>query len=234
MSWPSLSTTRNGVIAALAAAAVGIAYVSLDPPEATRASASSSASNDHASRSAPDTARASSTGQDPASDTLAQAVQLFHIGYAGGLQIDEDTRAALDALVNALPEVPSADDLARVEKAMRLSLPYEDAERALALVRGHIGYKAGVSSLLATAAPPSTADELRQLFAQVDAIQRRHFGPAAEQALFGPAAREARALLEMMSLQQDATLTDAQRQERIDALRAVLPPAAPAASAVSP
>ena len=214
------------------AAAAGLAYVLLDSPEATPATGSPAAPSELAMRS--DTRPATGMGQGPMDDPLAQAVQQFRIGYAGGLQIDEETRATLDALVNALPEAPSADDLARVEKAVRLSLPHEDAERVLTLVRGHIAYRADVSSLLATAPPPSNADELHQLFAQVDAIQRRHFAPAAEQALFGPGAREARALLEIMTVQQDATLTDAQKQERIDALRSALPPAASAASAASP
>ncbi|WOB09768.1 lipase secretion chaperone [Piscinibacter gummiphilus] len=230
MSWSSLLTFRAGVITVLAALAVGLAYVYFEAPEAEPTATSAPASNHDAART--DTRPAPGTG--PTGDPLAQAVQLFHIGYAGGLQLDEETRVALDALVNSLPEVPTAADLARVEKAVRLSLPHEDAERALTLVHGYIGYRADVSGLLAAAPPPSNADELHQLFAQVDAIQRRHFSPVTEQALFGPGAREARALLEIMTVQQDATLTDAQKQERIDALRTALPQAASAASATIP
>lgn len=231
MSWSSLLTSRIGIVALFVVSAAGIAFLCFDSPEATQTTTLPSALNDDAERSASRHATAMATGQGQAGDAVGQAVQLFHIGYAGGLQLDEDTRAALDTLVNALPEVPTAADLARVEKAVRLSLPYEDAERALTLVRGYIGYRSDVSGLLAAAPPPANADELHQLFAQIDAVQRRHFAPAAEQALFGARAREARALLEMMTLQQDATLTDEQKRDRIDALRGALPPAALEASA---
>ena len=232
MSRPSPLTSRLGVIAFALSAAMGVAYVCLDSPESEPTTTAGPASDDGAARF--DTPPAPLAGQDHRSDPLAQAVQLFHIGYAGGLQLDEETRAALDTLVNSLPEVPTAADLAQVEKALRLSLPHEDAERALTLVHGYIGYRADVSGLLAAAPPPANADELHQLFAQVDAIQRRHFTPDAEQALFGPGAREGRALLEIMTVQQDATLTDAQKQERINALRKDMPQAASAASASIP
>ncbi len=231
MSLPSFLNVRTGVVAllVLAGAAAG-AYLCFDTPvDATPQLPVASA--DAQARPLADTAAIVSPRERD--DMVAQAVQRFHIGYAGGLQLDEETRTTLDALVNSLPEAPTADDLARVEKALRLSLPYEDAERALKLVHGYIGYRTEVSGLLASSEPPASADALRQLFAQVDAIQHRHFSSSAEQALFGPRAQEARNLLEIMVVQQDATLTAEQKQARIDALQTGSAPGASAPAGVA-
>ncbi len=152
------------------------------------------------------------------------AARLFQLGYAGGLVIDRDTRSAIEAVLNSMPEEPSEQDLQRLERTLREGLPKEDAEKALKLFNDYRAYTGEVRNEMMPKGIPANQQEASAFFDQMDAVRRRHFDEATALALFGPYDGYARIAMEASFVEQDATLTPQQKKERVDALRAKLPP----------
>ncbi len=159
-----------------------------------------------------------------ASGANLDAARLFELGFAGGLVIDRDTRAVIEAVLNSMPEQPSADDLQRLERTLREGLPREDAERALKLFGSYRDYTADVRRQMEPLGVPRNLQEMNAFFDQMEAIKQRHFDAATAQALFGPADMHARVSMEAMFVDQDPSLTLEQKKQRLDELRAKLPP----------
>ncbi len=151
------------------------------------------------------------------------ASRLFELGFAGGLVIDNDTRASIEALLNSMPEDLSDADLARLERTLRQGLPKEDAEKALKLVTDYRGYTQDIRDQMQPQGIPNNMQEARTLFDQMEALKRRHFDAATANALFGQADNYARLTMEAMFVQQDSSLSDEQKKAQLDALRAQMP-----------
>lgn len=151
------------------------------------------------------------------------ASRLFELGFAGGVVIDADTRASLEAIINSMPEDPSAADLERLERTLRQGLPREDAEKAFELFKNYRAYTAEVRREMEPQGIPANMGEANAMFDQMEAMKRRHFGEATATALFGQHDANARITMEAMFVEQDSSLTPEQKKARLDALRARLP-----------
>jgi lipase chaperone LimK len=152
------------------------------------------------------------------------ASRLFELGFAGGLVIDRDTRSAIEAVLNSLPENPSDQDLQRLERTLRNGLPHEDAEKAIKLFTDYRSYTREVTTQMQPQGIPRNLEEANAFFDQMEQVRRRHFDDATANALFGPYDAYARATMTASFIAQDESLTLEQKKERLDAIRAQLPP----------
>lgn len=152
------------------------------------------------------------------------ASRLFELGFAGGLVIDRDTRSAIEAVLNSMPENPSDQDLQRLERTLRQGLPREDAEKALKLFNDYRAYTRDITTQMQPQGIPRNQQEADAFFDQMESIRRRHFDDATASALFGPYDAYARATMTASFIVQDASLSLEQKKERLDAIRAQLPP----------
>jgi lipase chaperone LimK len=159
-----------------------------------------------------------------ASGATLNAARLFELGFAGGLVIDRDTRASIEALLNTMPENLSEADLARLERTLREGLPKPDAEKAIKLINDYRSYTEDVRTEMQPKGIPTSLEEARAFFDEMEAVKRRHFDDATAMALFGPDDAYARATMEAMFVQQSTTLTPEQKKAQLDELRAKLPP----------
>jgi lipase chaperone LimK len=166
---------------------------------------------------------ASSVVVHDATGATLNAARLFELGFAGGLVIDRDTRAVIEAVLNSMPEQPSEQDLQRLERTLREGLPREDAERAIKLFGSYRSYTADVRQQMEPLGVPRNLQEMNAFFDQMEAIKRRHFDDPTVQALFGAADMHARVSMEAMFVDQDPSLTLEQKKQRLDELRARLP-----------
>jgi lipase chaperone LimK len=216
--------------AALIAGAVGYRFWS---PEAPAASGEATAGVGIAAPSAGQKGLPSSGVPAPSSSTVTvtdamgatlDAARLFELGFAGGLVIDRDTRAVIEAVLNSMPEEPSEHDLQRLERTLREGLPKDDAEKAIKLFSSYRGYTADVRGQMEPLGIPGNLQEMNTFFDQMEAIKRRHFDETTASALFGQHDAHARTTMEAMFVEQDASLSAEQKKERLDALRAKLPP----------
>jgi lipase chaperone LimK len=152
------------------------------------------------------------------------ASRLFELGFAGGLVIDRDTRSAIEAVLNSMPENPSDQDLQRLERTLRNGLPHEDAEKAIKLFTDYRSYTREVTTQMQPQGIPRNLEEANAFFDQMEQVRRRHFDDATANALFGPYDAYARATMTASFIAQDESLTLEQKKERLDAIRAQLPP----------
>ncbi|MGY4830700.1 lipase secretion chaperone [Sphaerotilaceae bacterium SBD11-9] len=151
------------------------------------------------------------------------AARLFELGFSGGLVIDRDTRASVEALMNSLPENLSEADLANLERTLREGLPREDAEKALKLFLDYRAYTRDIREEMQPKGMPNSLEEAHVFFDQMDAVKRRHFDEATAAALFGADDTLARITMEAMFVRQDTSLSPEQKKAQLDALRARLP-----------
>ncbi|MBC7956903.1 MAG: hypothetical protein H7Y33_13665 [Cytophagales bacterium] len=217
------------VLAGLVAVGV-VAYALMRSPAEAEPTPASSATASGVAGAGARSAASGGSGAQPWEVTVSDAMgatlsaaRLFELGFAGGLVIDRNTRASIEALLNSMPEELSEKDLARLERTLREGLPKEDAEKALKLVRDYRGYTKDVREELLPKGIPNSLVESMAFFDQMDAVRRRHFDDATANALFGPYDGYARITMEAMFVQQDATLTPEQKNQRLDVLRAKLP-----------
>jgi hypothetical protein len=152
------------------------------------------------------------------------AARLFEIGYAGGLTIDGRMRETLEILLSNLPEEPSADDIERLEWTLRDGLPAADAQKAIALFHGYRAYLKDMRGEYLRLGIPANREDAQAFFAQMEAVQRRHFGADTAEAVFGDELRHSRLVMEASFVAQDTSLSPEERQAQRRALRAQLPP----------
>ena len=155
--------------------------------------------------------------------TKLDAARLFDLGFAGGLTIDRDTRAALEALSTALPDQASEVDMQKLESALRRGLPPEDAEKAIKLFHDYRGYQADMKLELPALGVPESQEASDAYFDRVAQVQRKHFDDVTAKALFGQDIQNARLGSLASFINRDSGLSPAQRKEQLDALRALLP-----------
>lgn len=155
---------------------------------------------------------------------MQDAARLFELGFAGGVVIDERTRAALEIALAEWPRHPSAADIERIEHRLRGGLPRADADRVIDLLHRWRRYQATAARLQAE--PPASLQDARDLQARLMALRRAHFGPELADALFGTEEALARFHLASQAIDADPRLDPAQRSAQRQALRAALPAAA--------
>lgn len=161
---------------------------------------------------------------DDAMGGRLDAARLFELGFAGGLVIDEDTRSAIEAVLNSLPADPTDADLKRLEETLRAGLPREEAERAMKLFTDYRAYTHDIVAQMQPQGIPGNMQELNAFFDQMESLKRRHFDEPTAKALFGEHDAYARITMEASIVEMDASLTPEQKKARIDALRQKLPP----------
>jgi hypothetical protein len=151
------------------------------------------------------------------------AARLFDLGFAGGLTIDRETRATLDALFMTMPPTPSAREIEELESALRNGLPKDDAEKAIKMFHGYRGYQAELRTELQQMGIPATAAQANAYFDRLAQLQRHHFDDATATALFGQENLNARLAMQAGLINQNSALSPNEKKEQLDLLRSQLP-----------
>jgi lipase chaperone LimK len=213
-------------VLAVLAAAWWMAGPEHEPVEVAPAAAPGAVADMQAA--APRGARARA-GNDPNSVVIdidgaqLDAARLFDLGFAGGLNIDRETRSTLDALLIAMPDEPAAEDIEKLEQTLRNGLPKEDAEKAIKMFHGYRAYQADMKTEAQQLGIPETPQATDEYFDKLALIQRRHFDDATAASLFAQENLNARLTMQASFISNDPALSLGEKKERLDALRAQLP-----------
>jgi lipase chaperone LimK len=141
------------------------------------------------------------------------------------------TRDALrffDYFLSATGEEPLAQLRARIEAAIAQRLPPPAARDALALLDRYLAYRAEAEQVASDPRVAASADLERRL-QWLRELRRKHFGAALAQTLFGDEERAIEAGIERRRVLTDEALSADEKQRRLEALEATLPPAERAA-----
>jgi hypothetical protein len=195
-----------------------------DSPARVLASAPPSAAPVAGSGQAP-TARAALPGAPVEPAPADDPARVFDLGFSGGLVIDASTVTALDRLQSLLGENPTPEDVARLENQLRQGLPREDADKAIRLLQGYRSYNQSMRTEVMEMGVPQTREAADALLTRIEAVQRRNFDPASADAMFADQNRLSKAVLDASLVQMDTSLTNAQKQQQLDAIKRTLPEA---------
>lgn len=213
-----------GVVAVLAvgvwwfAGAGGAEASSADPAASAAAGSSQMRPQAGAPLAAPEPATSGVQTQEGRLD----AARLFDLGFAGGLTVDRDTRATLDALSMTVSATPSAQEIEELESALRKGLPKDAAEKAIKMFNGYRAYQTELRTELQQMGIPSTPEQVNAYFERMTVLQRRQFDEATANALFGQENLSDRLGMLAALINQNSALSPARKKEQLDSLRAQL------------
>ncbi|QSQ20712.1 lipase chaperone [Pyxidicoccus parkwayensis] len=160
----------------------------------------------------------------PAVPTSLQDTQedgALQVDANGHLVLSADVRLLFDYYLSAtgeeLPEVIRA----RIVAALREKLPAQATEEAVRLLDDYLAYREATRTLQVPEG--SAPDDMGSRLEAVRKLRREHLGDAAAHAFFSADEQVDAVALERMKLEQDATLTQDERERRIAALEEQLP-----------
>ena len=152
------------------------------------------------------------------------ASRLFDLGFAGGLNIDHETRSVLDTLLTNMSDTPEAQEIEKLEWTLRNGLPKDDAEKAIKMFHGYRAYLGDMHGEMQQVGIPDTPAAANAYFDQLALLQRRHFDDATASALFGQENQNARLVMQATFINQNEALSASEKNEQLEQLRSQLPP----------
>ena len=191
-----------GVVAALALVAIGLQGL---PGAAPRVVAAAPA--------APAVSSLAGTTPDGAATATAD----------DALVLDPALIRLFDYYLTTVGERPMEAIRAQVEHDLDGRLGPRAARQAKDLFARYVQFKTALKAQRPPAPAGRSVDVLREGLRMALALRATYFTDAESRALFGPQDAEASAALARMGVEQDPSLTDAQRRERLAALDARLP-----------
>ena len=139
------------------------------------------------------------------------------------LVLDPALIRLFDYYLTTVGERPMEAIRAQVEHDLDGRLGPRAARQAKDLFARYVQFKTALKAQRPPAPAGRSVDVLREGLRMALALRATYFTDAESRALFGPQDAEASAALARMGVEQDPSLTDAQRRERLAALDARLP-----------
>lgn len=193
------------------------------PAEPTAAGVATNAGGDRVQRPAANGVDHSQVVEIDVMGSKLDASRLFDIGFAGGLNIDQQTRSTLDTLLANMSDTPAAQEIDKLEWTLRNGLPKDDAEKAIKMFHGYRAYLGDMRGEMQQLGIPDTPAAADAYFDQLALLQRRHFDDATATALFGRENQNARLVMQASFITQNQALSPNEKNEQLDQLRAQLP-----------
>ncbi|HSR96131.1 MAG TPA: lipase secretion chaperone [Kofleriaceae bacterium] len=169
-------------------------------------------------REVPAALPASLDGTDADGDVRADA--------SGHLVVDLELRRLFDHFLSASGEEPLATLRARIVAVLRARLPATAAAEAIAILDQYLAYREAARALAPAADPTAGLDQVHELRA-------RMFAPAVVQAFFADEEAATYAALARRTVQEDESLSPAERAHRLAELDARTPAAVQKARAAA-
>jgi lipase chaperone LimK len=158
------------------------------------------------------------TAHDEPSIQTALA-SMFVVDGQGRLLVEHATKAALDALWWELSETADTLTLERVQAELQTAVPGAAGKRAAALLGKYQAYRQELGASLTAETQDGAASLERQLQRQIT-VRQGHFDDATARLLFGEEEAYWRLLAASMRIEEDESLTAAQKSAHLQELHA--------------
>jgi lipase chaperone LimK len=143
----------------------------------------------------------------------------FRTDAAGELVVDEQTRLNMEALIAQT----EAGELYREVREQTEHLPPTAARDAEELVQKFVQYQHAQRQTYPPRDAPVSEDEAIRELEALHALRQTHFGAEVAAQLYGHEERIAREMIEVMRIENDQSLTPAEKLARAQAIREHLP-----------
>lgn len=148
---------------------------------------------------------------------------------AGHLKPDFALRRLFDYFLSTVGEEPQPRVRERLQAYLRSKLPPMAARQAMNLLDRYLAYQQARGEMgqgaPANGAADAALDLLQQRFDALRVLRQQHFSPAEVAAFFGDEEAEDRYTLQRLGVLRDASLSPADKAQRLKQLAASLPPA---------
>lgn len=171
----------------------------------------------------PATPQAVASAPLPPSFAGTQVDGQFRLDAAGNLLVSMDIRRIFDYFLSAYGEESLKASLARLQAYIRNQLQEPAESQALALLAQYLDYKRQLVQLEKDLPQMASLDAMRQREQAVQALRASLFSPEAHQAFFGQEEAYNHFTLQRLAIRHDSSLSDQQKAEALDQLRASLP-----------
>ncbi|WP_068827243.1 lipase secretion chaperone [Pseudomonas sp. BMS12] len=168
-------------------------------------------------------AQAAASAPLPPSFAGTQVDGQFRLDAAGNLLVSMDIRRIFDYFLSAYGEESLKASLARLQSYIRNQLQEPAQSQALALLAQYLDYKRQLVQLEKDLPQMASLDAMRQREQAVQALRAGLFSPEAHQAFFGQEEAYNQFTLQRLAIRHDSSLSDQQKAEALDQLRAGLP-----------
>lgn len=147
----------------------------------------------------------------------------FRLDGQGNLLVSMDIRRIFDYFLSAYGEESLKASLARLQAYIRSQLDEPAESQALALLAQYLDYKRQLIQLEKDLPQMASLDAMRQREQAVQALRARLFSAETHQAFFAQEEAHNLFTLQRLAIRHDHSLSDQQKAEALDQLRASLP-----------
>ncbi|MFG0382401.1 lipase secretion chaperone [Pseudomonas sp. zbq_18] len=147
----------------------------------------------------------------------------FRLDDSGNLLVSMDIRRIFDYFLSAYGEESLNTSIARLQAYIQHQLQEPAEGQALALLAQYLDYKRQLIQLEQDLPQMANLDAMRQREQAVQALRARLFSAEAHQAFFAQEEAYNQFTLERLAIRHDANLSDEQKANALDQLRAGLP-----------
>jgi len=143
----------------------------------------------------------------------------------GNLIVGMEVKDLFELYLSAMGEEELDDILLRIQHALALQLTTPALEQGYDALKRFIDYKVELANLEQQPIDNSQSEleNIRQQKEILVAIQQEYFSPAESEAMFAAETQYDAFMLEHLTIQQNAQLTSAEKQQQVAALEASLP-----------
>lgn len=147
----------------------------------------------------------------------------FHVDAAGNLLISDDIRRIFDYFLSAIGEETIQASIKRLQAYITAQLQAPAREQALALLDQYLDYKKQLVQLERDLPQLASLDAMQQREQAVQALRASIFSAEVHQAFFSGEEAYNQFTLQRLAIRHDQRLSDEQKAEALDQLRANLP-----------
>lgn len=147
----------------------------------------------------------------------------FRLDQAGNLLVSMDIRRIFDYFLSAYGEESIKTSITRLQTYIRSQLSEPAEGQALALLEQYLDYKRQLIQLEKDLPQMASLDAMRQREQAVQNLRASIFSAETHQAFFGQEEAYNQFTLQRLTISHDQALSDQQKAEAMDRLRATLP-----------
>lgn len=148
----------------------------------------------------------------------------------GNLILDLNVKDFFDYFLSAVGEVTPEQAIEQIQQQASLRVPPNAVEQAMGLLEDYLAYQQAMQSLMAEPIPPEKqqdygyyAEVMARTFEQLKVLRRQFFSPEAADAFFALEETYSEYAVAAMQIRADATLTEAQKQQKVQQLESTMP-----------
>ncbi len=154
----------------------------------------------------------------------------LRVDAQGNLMVDLGVKDFFDYFLSAVGEVSLEQAIEQINQQAQLRVPPNAVEQTLQLLESYLAYQHAMQDMMASPIPPEKQQDygyysevMSQTFEQLKSLRRQYLSPEAADAFFALEETYSQFAVASMQIRADKTLTEAEKQAKIQQLENTMP-----------